>query len=106
MLVEPEDREKTAFVTHSGLYEFRVMPFGLENAPSTFQRLRETVLVGLARNTCLVYLDDIIVMGATFEEQLRNLRQVLERLRWAGLRLKPSKCHFAKTEVEYLGHTV
>ena len=67
----PESVEKTAFTTHSGLYEFAVMPFGLCNAPATFQRLMERVLAGLARNTCTVYLDDILVMGATFEEHLQ-----------------------------------
>lgn len=69
----PDSVEKTAFATHSGLYEFAVMPFGLCNAPATFQRLMETVLAGLARDTCIVYLDDILVMGATLEEHLQNL---------------------------------
>ena len=68
-----ESIEKTAFATHSGLYEFVVMPFGLCNAPSTFQRLMERVLTGLARDVCIVYLDDILVMGTTFEEHLFNL---------------------------------
>ena len=65
VLVEPKSREKTAFVTHSGLLEFSVMPFGLKNAPATFQRLMETVLSGLIRDVCLDYLDDIIVTGRT-----------------------------------------
>ena len=98
-------QEKTAFVTHSGLYEFKVMPFGLRNAPATFQRLMEQVLAGLVRDKCLVYIDDILVVGQTFHDHLlRNLRAVLDRLREAGLRLKPTKCHFAKEEVEYLGY--
>ena len=96
---------KTAFAT-SGLYEFVVMPFGLCNAPSTFQRLMETVLRGLARDICCVYLDDILVMGTTFEEHLCNLRCVFDRLRDAGLRLKPSKCYLARKEVEYLGYAI
>ena len=102
----PESVEKTAFATHSGLYEFVVMPFGLCNAPSTFQRLMERVLTGLARDICTVYLDDILVMGATFEEHLFNLRCVFDRLRNAGLRLKPSKCYLARKEVEYLGYVI
>ena len=89
VLVDANSREKTAFVTHSGLYEFSVMPFGLKNTPATFQRLMETVLAGLIRNVCLDYLDDIIVTGKTFSEHLDNLRKVLTRLREAGLRLKP-----------------
>ena len=98
--------EKTAFTTYSGLYQFRKMPFGLVNAPATFQRLMEVVLADLARHCCLVYLDDVLVMGTTFEEHQRNLTKVLDRLRDAGLRLKPKKCCFAKLEVEYLGHVV
>ena len=82
------------------------MPFGLCNAPATFQRLMETVLAGLARVVCLDYIDDILVMGSTFSEHLENLQKVFERLRQAGLRLKPSKCHLAKREVEYLGYVV
>ena len=58
VLVDDKSHEKTAFVTHSGLYEFSVMPFGLKNAPATFQRLMETVLSGLIRKVCLDYLDD------------------------------------------------
>ena len=93
VLVEPRSREKTVFVTHSGLFEFSVMPFGLKNAPATFQRLMETVLAGLIRKSCLDYLDDIIVTGRTFAENLRN---VFIRLREARLRLKPRKCFRGK----------
>ena len=74
--VSPKSREKTAFVTHSGLYEFVAMLFGLCNAPATFQRLMESVLAGVARDTCLVYIDDILVLGQNFEEHLHNLRKV------------------------------
>ncbi|GBN88600.1 Retrovirus-related Pol polyprotein from transposon 297 [Araneus ventricosus] len=69
--VRPEDREKTAFTTRQGLWQFKVMPFGLCNAPAT--RLMETVLRGLSSEACLVYLDDIIIVGRTFEEHLNNL---------------------------------
>ena len=104
--MDPHDKEKTAFATYSGLYEFKKMPFGLVNAPATFQRLMEVVLSGLAREVCLVYLDDVLVLGKTMEEHNRNLMQVLDRLRAAGLRLKPGKCDFAQLEVTYLGHVV
>ena len=104
--VEPKSREKTAFVTSSGLYEFVSMPFGLCNAPATFQRLMEVVMQGLARECCMVYLDDILVMGRTFEEHLENLQKVFSRLRKAKLTLKPRKCLFVRNEVEYLGHIV
>ena len=104
--MDDTSQEKTAFITHSGLYEFRVMPFGLCNAPATFQRLMEIVLSGLVRESCLAYLDDILVMGQTFEEHASNLAKVFSHLREAGLRLKPSKCHLVQTEVKYLGHVV
>ena len=89
-------QEMTAFNTYSGLYEFTVMPFGLCNAPATFQRLMETVLSGLVRECCVVYIDAILVVGETFEEHLSNLRKVLDRLREANLKLKPGKCKFAE----------
>ena len=104
--MDSESREKTAFVTTSGLYEFVSMPFGLCNAPATFQRLMEIVLNGLARDVCMVYLDDILVMGKTFNEHLENLQKVFSRLKDAGLTLKPKKCHLMRRKVEYLGHIV
>ena len=100
--MEASSQPKTAFCAHSGLYEFTVMPFGLCNAPTTFQRLMETVLSGLARDKCFIYLDDVLVVGKTFEEHANNLREVFTRLREAGPRLKPSKCHLAKSKVTYI----
>ena len=104
--MDPASQEKTAFVTYSGLYEFRKMPFGLVNAPATFQRLMEVVLSGLTRGSCHVYLDDVLVLGSTLEEHNANLRKVFSRIREAGLRLKPKKCDFAQESVGYLGHIV
>ena len=104
--MDPASQKKTAFTTYSGLYEFCKMPFGLVNAPATFQRLMEVVLAGLARSSCHVYLDDVLVFGRTLEEHNSNLSKVFERIRGAGLRLKPRKCNFAKESVEYLGHVV
>ena len=99
---------KTAFTTPHGLFEFRVMPFGLTNAPSVFQRLMQTVLAGLnpidGPSFVSVYIDDVLVYSRTMEEHLVHLRNVLERLQKAGLKLKPNKCHFVQKEVEYLGH--
>ena len=82
------------------------MPFRLVNAPATFQRLMELVLAGLARSSCLVYLDDVLVIGSTWEEHNKNLEKVFRRLRQAGLRLKPKKCKFARKSVVNLGHVV
>ena len=104
--VDPNDREKTAFITHDGLFQFIKMPFGLCNAPATFQRLMDLVLAGLQWNNCLVYLDDVLIIGRTFEEHLKNLELVFDRLRKAGLKLKPSKCDICKKQVNYLGHVV
>ena len=100
------DRQKTAFCTTEGLFEFKVMPFGLCNAPATFQRLMDLVLAGLQWSCCLVYIDDVIILGRSFSEHLRNLQAVFERIQSAGLKLKPSKCSFLQDEVQYLGHIV
>ena len=75
------------------------MPFGLCNAPATFQRLMETVLTGLTRSCCLVYLDDVMAIGNNFSEHLDNLRKVFERIYNANLKLKPEKCCLAGSEV-------
>ena len=101
-----EDRAKTAFSTHEGLYEFKVMPFGLCNAPATFQRLMDLVLSGIQWSSCLVYIDDIVVVGKTVQNHLDNLQLVLDRIKRAGLRLKPSKCHLFQKEILYLGHRI
>ena len=102
----PEDQEKTAFSTSLGLYEFKVMPFGLVNAPASFERLMETVLRGLQWEECLVYMDDIIVAGDSISQCLERLEHVFQRLQGAGLKLKPSKCSFLQKTVQFLGHVV
>ena len=79
------DREKTAFCTQQGLFEFNVMPFGLCNAPATFQHLMDCVLAGLQWSGCLVYIDDIIIIGRSIEEHLHHLQQILDHLKLAGL---------------------
>ena len=104
MKMKEEDKPKTAFMTRKGLFQFRVMPFGLSNVPATFQRLMDHVLRGLQWEKCLVYLDDIIIFGKTFDETLGNLRCVMKRLKTAGLKLKASKCQWFWKSVKYLGH--
>ena len=105
--IQERDKEKAAFRTSSGqLFEFNQVPFGLCNAPVTFSRLMDHVLAGRQWETCLFYLDDIIVFAATWEEHLDRLRQVFERLRHAKLKLGADKCTFAAKEVSYLGHRV
>ena len=101
------DKKKTVLCTSSGqLYEFNQVPFGLCNAPATFSRLMDRVLSGFHWETCLFYLDDIIVFSSTWEEHLARLRQVFERLRHADLKLGAEKCPFAAKEVSYPGHRV
>ena len=106
MELEESAKEKTAFSYPGGHYEFNVMPFGLTNAPATFQRLMERVLTRLAHTQCLSYLDGIIVFGTTFNDHLSHLEHVLTKLGEAGLRLKPSKCHFTLPQVQYLGYLI
>ncbi|XP_061115069.1 uncharacterized protein LOC133139508 [Conger conger] len=100
----PDARPKTAFVTHGGLWQFKVLPFGLCNAPATFERLMDNVLAGIPRQECVVYLDDILAHGDSFETALGALRRVLERVTAAGLKLNPQKCRFMRREVRFLGH--
>ena len=100
------DKEKTAFVVEGGLYEFNVMPFGLRNAPGTFQRLMNHVLRDFLGKFVAVYLDDIIIYSKTFEQHLDHLNQVFEALRAAQLKIKLKKCFFCRPEIEFLGHIV
>ena len=104
--VRPSDVEKTAFVTHDGLFEYLTMPFGLCNAPGTCQRLMYMVLEGLIGKECLSYIDDVLIFASTRQELLARLSRVLKRLREAGLKIKPSKCKFFEKEVTFLGHRV
>ena len=96
--IDPRDADKTAFVTRKGQFRFRVLTFGLANSPSIFQRLMNMVLAGLNWDVCLVYIDDVIVMGKSFEDHVRNVAQVFQRLRQAGFKLKPlqESCAIAK----------
>ena len=106
--VHPDSQEKTAFTTHQGLYKFSVMPFGLRNAPATFQQTMQEVLRGLnpkkGPDLVLVYTDDVLIFSQNLEEHVEHIQQVLHRIADCGLKLKPSKCHFAWREVEFLGH--
>ena len=104
--IDEADRYKSAFVTHKGLFEFKVLSFGLCNAPGTFQLLIERMLRGLQPDRCLAYLDDIISFGATWEDAVNNLQMIFDRLRIANLKLKPKKCNLFQKRVVFLGHIV
>ena len=104
--MKDEDAAKTAFITPDGLYEFTAMPFGLCNAPATFQRLMDQVLGNMRYEFALVYLDDVMVHSKTFEEHLEHLDAVLACLTEATLACKLKKCSFAQESTVYLGHVV
>lgn len=104
--IDPVDIPKTAFVTHNGHFEWHVMPFGLKNAPSTFQRIIQNVLGSLLNNGTINYLDDIIVYSETLEQHFELLSTIFQRLKQHNIKLKLSKCTFVQPEVEYLGHVI
>ncbi|KAL7844430.1 hypothetical protein SRHO_G00229690 [Serrasalmus rhombeus] len=102
----PEAREKTAFTLGVGLWQFRVMAFGLRNAPATFERLMERVLAGIPKERCILYLDDLHTHAPTFDEALACLEQVIGAIKTANLRLHPKKCLLLQRKVQFLGHVV
>ena len=104
--LDDDAKEKSAFITRTGLWQWKVLPFGLTSAPATFQRLMERVLHGLHWKTLLLYLDDVIVIAPDFATHISRLREVFQRLRQAGLKLKPKKCELLQNAVKYLGHIV
>ncbi|GAU90755.1 hypothetical protein RvY_03129 [Ramazzottius varieornatus] len=102
--VHPDDQAKTAFSCSMRLFEFIRMPFGLCDAPATFQRAMMHALEGLVWKECFVHIDDIIVFGETYEEYMANMQEVLERLAQHGLTINPEKCFFGQRAIRYLGH--
>lgn len=101
--MHPDSAPITAFQAGSGFYEYRVLPFGLKNGPSVYQRIMTKVLAGFLWNGTFCYIDDIVIGGRTLEEHLQRLQEVLGRLKDVGFLLKPSKCHFAKSRARVLG---
>ncbi|XP_023191398.1 uncharacterized protein LOC111608951 [Xiphophorus maculatus] len=97
-------QELAAFVTPSGLYSYTVMPFGLRNAPATFQRLMNYVVGDMPG--CAVYLDDVVIYSDTWEQHMERIHDLFTRLSVAGLTINLAKCEFAKATVTYLGHVV
>ena len=97
---------KTAFQTHSGHYEFRVMAFGLTGALATFLKAMNTTLQSLLRKCVLVFFDDNLIFSRTYDEHLEHIRQVLELLQRDQWQVKMSKCRFAQRQLRYLGHII
>lgn len=104
--IAPSSRSLTAFVTPDGHYQYRMMSFGLCNAPAVFQRAMNEILAPIIHECAEVYIDDVIVWGVDVDDGLKNLRRVLELIKSAGVKLKGSKCSFLTTSVEYLGHEI
>ena len=104
MPLTPRAREISAFVTPAGFYQYRVMPFGMKNAPATFQRMIHRVIDGL--EGCEGYIDDIIVFSDTWEQHLQRVKAFLTRLRQAQLTANLPKSEFGQACVTYLGHVV
>ena len=100
------DQEKTAFSTPDNHYQFKRMAMGLKNAPATWSRLMYHILGKLTYEECLVYLDDIIVFSVDVDTRLERLRHAFQKMKERNLKFKPKKCHFLKTEIEYLGHII
>lgn len=104
--IEENDIKKTAFSTDSGHYEFTRMPFGLKNAPATFQRLMNSVLSEYLGSICLVYLDDIIIFSTSLTEHIDSIRKIFKKLQDFNLKVQLDKSEFLKKETEFLGHIV
>jgi hypothetical protein len=104
--ISDTDAPKTAFRTPFGLYEWKVLPFGLTNAPATFQAAMNHIFGPMLNKFVLVYIDDILIYSKTAEEHQQHLRQVLQVLRDHKLYAKLAKCSFGRSEVNYLGHIV
>jgi hypothetical protein len=104
--LDDESKEKTAFSTPDGHYQWNVMGMGLTNAPATFQRLMYRVLGGLLWTNSMAYLDDIVVFSPDFDSHLNDLEAVFKRIRDAGMKIKPPKCSFGKLGIDYLGFII
>ena len=104
--MSPCSRHKAAFITQDGVFEWKRMPFGLMNAPISFQTLMSGVLRELSFKSVLVYIDDVLIFSPDFDSHLRDLSLVFNKLRQAGLTLEPSKCHFAVKQLKFLGHVI
>ncbi len=104
--IAPESREVMAFSTSNGHYEWTRMPFGLTEAPRTFQRKINNIFGDMLGNSVYIYLDDIIIASKDMTSYMDTLQQVLKRLQEVGLKLKLTKCEFIKPKIKFLGHEV
>lgn len=106
ILVKAEDQYRTAFQTHSGHYEYKVMPYGLTGAPATFQSIMNQILAKLLRKCVVVFIDDILIYSKSFEEHVQHVKMVFELLQEHQFKVRLSKCSFAQQQLRYLGHVI
>jgi len=106
MSIAEEDRHKTAFVTHRGLYQYKRLPFGLKNAPAQFQHMMDEIISGLRWQAALVYIDDLLVYSGSWTEHLQHLRTILVSAIRAGLVFNLDKCRFGHSDIQLLGHSL
>ncbi|GFY68426.1 enzymatic polyprotein [Trichonephila inaurata madagascariensis] len=103
--MEENSKHFTAFVTHSGHYQWKVLPFGIKNAGSTFQKSMDQVL-SPHHNYCRSYIDDVAVFSETWSDHMQHLEDVFKTVREVGLTVNLEKCDFGKSRVKFLGHVV
>jgi len=106
ILIVPEDQHKTAFQTHSGHYEYKVMPYGLTGAPATFQAIMNHILAPLLRKCVVVFIDDILIYSKSQAEHLQHIKMVFDILQEHQFKVRLSKCSFAQQQLKYLGHII
>lgn len=106
MGISSESTKYTAFNTCFGTYKFKRLPMGLKTSPNSFQMLMDKVFSGMTFRSVLCYIDDAIVASSTFEEHIKDLNEVFQRLKNAGLKINPKKCVFAQSSCKFLGHVV
>lgn len=104
--MQESSKELTAFTTPHGMFEYNVMPMGLANAPSIWQRFIDSILGPYSHDFCFAYLDDILIVSETKEDHVKHCRKILEVLQKHGLHAKPHKCHWFQKEVEFLGFRI
>ena len=106
ILVKLDDQYKTAFQTHFGHFEYKVMPYGLTSALATFQAIMNHILAPLLRKCVVVFIDDILIYSKTLEEHEKHIEMVFELLKQHQFKVRLSKCSFTKQELNYLGHVI
>lgn len=104
--MDPKSISKTAFTVDNGHYEFTRMPFGLKNAPATFQNAIDDVLYSLQNKVCMVYMEDIIIFSSTLQQHIADIESVFEKLSSHNLNIQLDKCEFICREVQFLGHII